>query len=231
MASVSVLPGVGKRVSGSGPEACEAGRSGQNGSVPVNRRHLDRITTVALAAVVLAACTVNPEPSLLPVPDCFHLDVSVDGPPMTVDAIRRAPQIAVATVRDVEASIFNTPDQEMPSVDPRDHSGVHPLIVTPHSLLVVESIKGIGDGDVVRAVTPGGTVGCSAYNVSPNIPIRQGGTYLFFLYPGRDIEGGLHPEIPSIAVAWPIDAQDNVRTETDGVLTLGAIKALVGSGN
>lgn len=162
-----------------------------------------------------------------PVASCYGLDVSIDGPPLTVDWLRGAPQVFVAVVSGVESSTFNTPDQKRPSISPRDHNGVRPLVVTPYNLQVKEAVKGIAEGIVVRAVAPGGEADCIEYNVSPNIGLERNGTYVFFLSPGEDIDGGHHPELPMIWAAWPVDAEGNVQTEADGVVGLDAIAEAV----
>jgi hypothetical protein len=158
---------------------------------------------------------------------CYALDVSINNPPMTVDSLKGATQVLVAEVRGIESSTFNTRDQKRPSITPREHDGVRPLVVTPYNLHVVETIRGSAEGGVVRAVAPGGVADCIEYNVSPGIGIERNRTYLFFLYPGEDIDGGKHPELPMIWAAWPIDTQDGVTTESEGVVNLEAIRAVV----
>lgn len=70
----------------------------------------------------------------------------------------------------------------------------------------------------------GGQAGCSETNVQSAPVFEKGGRYVIFTRQGEDATGK-HADLDWVLAAWPIDADDNVATEEDGLVPLAEVAA------
>jgi hypothetical protein len=160
--------------------------------------------------------------------NCYGINESVDTPPNTIASVMTVTDsVVVGVVTRIEEGIFNTPSGAAPDPSRKPGPGYSPGVVTPIDLDITSVLAGDDQRDPLRVVNPGGTAGCVVHTVSNAARVTKGGTYVFFLQPSRDSNGEARPDLPLILVAWPVDADGNVRTEEDGTLTMEELRARI----
>jgi hypothetical protein len=207
-------------------------------------------TTPAPAATTFA--TASPAASTAPpeaTAPCVDVGMTVDYGPYTIagmyvpgffpemvgaptEDVAVGATIVVATVTGEEAGIFNTRDGSTPRgfgarppwPSDRQESA---MIYTPVDLQVERTIRGDVLPGALRAVTEGGTVGCSTFQVDDGPPrVEPGRRYVLFLSAAMDADGQRTFPLQEVEFAWPIDAEDVVQTVQGPMALVDLVRAI-----
>jgi hypothetical protein len=129
--------------------------------------------------------------------------------------------IAIGTVQAIGAPSWNTPTGTAPPVGFDGHPASGFAIYLAVTISVETPIKG-STATTLNARLIGGSIGCYSVKLSSGPDPVVGGRYAFFLDASADPATAL-----TVGEAWPVGADDKVKTDYDGVVTTAAlIKAI-----
>lgn len=156
--------------------------------------------------------------------DCLDVTIHVSRIDPTMQAVALTyPVIVVGTFERYDVARWSTSDGERPATLAE---GNDPHIYRPAVLNVERDLRGTASqAATITAAVDGGEVGCDrfSYDIAPQL--EPNARYVFII--GEGVDTNARPSGLRIAEAWPIDADDMVATQLDGVVPLSEFEQVL----